>query len=189
MQGHLIASALRGSLNGRPVSKMCDVRATGVSPSVRKTKAECHQKTETFATSWLGLEHGVSSRSPARSHPSMCRRSSSSRAFRSWSVSSLMGSEGPSAIFLADEHIRMEPGAFIPAHLHKKAAEVLCILDGDFINENKAYGSGDFLHSKPGTVHGPHTTKRGCSLLALYTANTGEADPNDFFLAEAAKRS
>ena len=61
---------------------------------------------------------------------------------------------GPSMIL-----IRMEPGAFIPAHLHKKAAEVLCILDGDFINENKAYGSGDFLHSKPGNVHGPHTTK------------------------------
>jgi len=79
--------------------------------------------------------------------------------------------------------------AFIPAHLHKKAAEVLCILEGDFINENETYGSGDFLHSKPGTVHGPHTTKKGCSLLALYTANTGEPDPNDFFLAEGAKRS
>jgi quercetin dioxygenase-like cupin family protein len=91
---------------------------------------------------------------------------------------------GPSII-----HIRMEPGATIPPHLHKKAAEVLCILDGDFINENKAYGSGDFLHSKPGTVHGPHTTKKGCSLLALYTANTGEADPSDFFLADSAKRS
>jgi quercetin dioxygenase-like cupin family protein len=89
---------------------------------------------------------------------------------------------GPSMI-----HIRMEPGAFIPAHLHKKATEVLFILDGDFINENKPYGSGDLLHSKPGTVHGPHTTKKGCSFLALYTANTGEADPSDFFLAEAAK--
>jgi anti-sigma factor ChrR (cupin superfamily) len=51
-------------------------------------------------------------------------------------------------------HSRRLPG------VHKKAAEVLCILDGDFINENKAYGSGDFLHSKPGTVHGPHTTKK-----------------------------
>jgi len=25
--------------------------------------------------------------------------------------------------------------------------------------------------------------------VVLYTANTGEADPNDFFLAEAAKHS
>ena len=64
-----------------------------------------------------------------------------------------------------------------------------CILEGDFINENKTYGSGDFLHSKPGTVHGPHTTKRGCSILVLYSANTGEPDPNDFFLADVAKRS
>lgn len=91
---------------------------------------------------------------------------------------------GPSMI-----HIRMEPGAFVPPHLHKKATEVLCILDGDFINEGKSYGSGEFLHTKPGTVHGPHTTKKGCSFLALYTANKGEADLNDFFLAEAAKHS
>ena len=90
---------------------------------------------------------------------------------------------GPSII-----HIRMEPGAFVPPHLHKKASETLVILDGDFINENMPYGSGEFLHTKPGTVHGPHTTKKGCSFLAMYTANTGEADPNDFFLAEAAKR-
>ena len=90
---------------------------------------------------------------------------------------------GPSII-----HIRMEPGAFVPPHLHKKASETLVILDGDFINENTPYGSGEFLHTKPGTVHGPHTTKKGCSFLAMYTANTGEADPNDFFLAEAAKR-
>ena len=89
---------------------------------------------------------------------------------------------GPSII-----HIRMEPGAFVPPHLHKKASETLVILDGDFVNENKTYGSGDFLHSKPGTVHGPHTTKKGCSFVALYTANSGEADPTDFFLAEAAK--
>ena len=90
---------------------------------------------------------------------------------------------GPSMIL-----IRMEAGAFIPPHLHKKAAEVLCILDGDFTNENKTYGTGDFLHTKPGTVHGPHTTKKGCSLLVLYTANAGEPDPNDFFLAESAKQ-
>src|SRR5579864_4499102 len=76
---------------------------------------------------------------------------------------------GPSMI-----HIRMEPGAFIPAHKDKKTTEVLCILDGDFINENKTYGSGDFLHSKPGTVHRPHTTKKGCSFLAIASLVYGE---------------
>lgn len=81
-------------------------------------------------------------------------------------------------------HIRMEPGAYVPPHLHKKAAEVLTILEGDFVNENTSYGPGEFLQTKPGTVHGPHTTKKGCSFLAMYTSNTGEADPNDFFLAE-----
>jgi anti-sigma factor ChrR (cupin superfamily) len=90
---------------------------------------------------------------------------------------------GPSMILL-----RMQPGAVIPPHLHKKAAEVLCILDGDFINENKTYGPREFLHTRPGTIHGPHTTKDGCLLLVLYTANAGEPDPNDFFLADAAKR-
>ena len=86
-------------------------------------------------------------------------------------------------------HIRMEPGSHIPAHLHKKATEVLTILEGDFVNENTSHGAGEFLHTKPGTVHGPHRTKKGCSFLAMYTSNTGEADPSDFFLAEAAKQT
>jgi len=34
-------------------------------------------------------------------------------------------------------HIRREPHAFIATHLHKKGTEVLRILDGDFINENR----------------------------------------------------
>jgi len=72
---------------------------------------------------------------------------------------------GPSMI-----HIRMEPGAFIPAHLHKKAAEVLCILDGDFINENKAYGSGS-PHDKKGLftsslVYSEHGRGRSERLLS-----------------------
>jgi quercetin dioxygenase-like cupin family protein len=83
-------------------------------------------------------------------------------------------------------HLRMEPGSSIPAHLHKKATEVLCVLDGDFINENVPYGPGDFMHSTPGMVHGPHRTKNGCTVLVLWTA-AGEADPNDFYLAEASK--
>src|SRR5258708_12681410 len=57
---------------------------------------------------------------------------------------------GPSMI-----HIRMEPGAVIPAHLHKKAAEVLSILDVDFINKNKPYASGNFLHPNTHTIHTP----------------------------------
>ena len=85
-------------------------------------------------------------------------------------------------------NVRMEPGACIPAHAHRKSTEVICILDGDFINENTPapYGPGNSLHVKAGTVHGPHRTKNGCSLLVLWTA-AAEADPDDFVIAEAAK--
>ena len=34
-------------------------------------------------------------------------------------------------------HLVMKPGAVIPAHVHKKVAEVLYIVEGDFINEGK----------------------------------------------------
>lgn len=87
---------------------------------------------------------------------------------------------GPLMLFL-----RMEPGSYIPAHFHKKSTEVLCILDGDFINEDVAtpYVAGDSLHCKPGTVHGPHRTQNGCSILVLWTQAGVEGDADDFYLA------
>jgi quercetin dioxygenase-like cupin family protein len=54
-------------------------------------------------------------------------------------------------------HLVMKPGSSIPAHVHKGVAEVLYIVEGDFINEGKSYAPGTSLQIKAGTAHGPHS--------------------------------
>jgi len=65
----------------------------------------------------------------------------------------------------------MEPGSVIPAHLHAGVAEVLYVIEGDFINEGKQHLPGTSLHVKAGGLHGPHTTEKGCKVLVLWTAH------------------
>jgi quercetin dioxygenase-like cupin family protein len=60
-------------------------------------------------------------------------------------------------------HLVMKPGSVIPAHIHGGVAEVLYVMEGDFINEGKQHLPGTSLHVKPGQVHGPHTTKRAAT--------------------------
>src|SRR5215471_14181053 len=82
-------------------------------------------------------------------------------------------------------HVGMNPGAVIPAHLHKGMAEALYVAEGDFTNEGKQYQAGTSLHFKAGKAHGPHSTKNGCKLLVLWTERTSKeaADLSDFTLA------
>jgi len=81
-------------------------------------------------------------------------------------------------------HLSMQPGSSIPAHIHEGVAEVLYVVEGDFVNEGKSYGPGDSLHIKEGHVHGPHSTRNGCKLLVLWTEPSRNATPNlgDFVL-------
>ena len=72
-------------------------------------------------------------------------------------------------------HLVMKPGAVIPAHVHKNVAEVLYIVEGDFINEGKQYEAGTLLHIKAGQAHGPHGTTNGCKLLVLWSEPRVEA--------------
>jgi hypothetical protein len=65
--------------------------------------------------------------------------------------------------------MKMEPGSEIPRHMHEKTTETSYVLDGDFINEGFAYHTGTEFNIKPYTVHGPHTTKHGCSLLVTFS--------------------
>ena len=85
-------------------------------------------------------------------------------------------------------HIVMKPGSVIPAHKHEGMAEALYVMEGDFINEGKEYPAGTSLHVKAGKQHGPHSTKKGCSVLVLWTdkAATQEADLSDFVIAKGA---
>ncbi len=85
-------------------------------------------------------------------------------------------------------HIVMKPGSIIPAHKHEKMAEALYVMEGDFINEGKEYPPGTSLHVKAGKQHGPHSTKKGCTVLVLWTdkSATHDADLSDFEIAQHA---
>jgi quercetin dioxygenase-like cupin family protein len=85
-------------------------------------------------------------------------------------------------------HLEMSPGSVIPAHTHENVAEVLYVIEGDFINEGKRYDAGTSLHVKAGKPHGPHSTEKGCKVLVLWTdkAATQDANLDDFHLYKAA---
>lgn len=65
---------------------------------------------------------------------------------------------------------RMRAGATIPAHWHSKADETVYVLSGDFIEDGVAYGPGHYFIGAARTVHGPHSTKTGCTLLTHFSA-------------------
>jgi hypothetical protein len=67
-------------------------------------------------------------------------------------------------------------------------AEVLYVVDGDFISESKQNLPGTLLHVKSGGLHGPHTTERAARFALPWTAHsaTQEANLVDFNVAKAA---
>src|SRR4051812_39256211 len=65
---------------------------------------------------------------------------------------------------------RMRAGAVIPAHWHSKADETVYVLSGDFVEDGVAYGPGNYFVGTARTVHGPHSTTTGCSLLTHFSA-------------------
>ena len=79
--------------------------------------------------------------------------------------------------------IVMAPGSHIPAHYHKKGAEAHYVLSGEMIENGQPLGPGTFLTHTANTVHGPHETKTGCSILTFQEAYVDPADP-DFYIAE-----
>jgi len=83
-------------------------------------------------------------------------------------------------------HLTMKPGSSIPTHVHEGVAEVLYVVEGEFINEGKRHAPGTSLHVKAGKVHGPHSTETGCALLVLWTDKAATADANldDFKMPE-----
>jgi hypothetical protein len=73
-------------------------------------------------------------------------------------------------------------------HTHDEVAEVLYVIEGDFINEGKQHSAGTSLHVKAGKSHGPHSTEKGCTILVLWTdkAATQDANLDDFHVIKAA---
>jgi quercetin dioxygenase-like cupin family protein len=79
--------------------------------------------------------------------------------------------------------IEIHPGATIPAHFHKNGSEAHYVLSGDFINEGETHGAGAFITHPVGAIHGPHSSRTGCSVLTIQSAFVDPANP-DFHLAE-----
>ena len=65
--------------------------------------------------------------------------------------------------------LMMEPGSEIPRHLHERTTEMSYVLDGDFISDGISYPKGTEFNIKPNTIHGPQTTKTGCSVLITFS--------------------
>ncbi len=57
----------------------------------------------------------------------------------------------------------------VTRHLHERTNETAYVLEGEFINEGIAYPVGTEWNVKPFPVHGPHTTKTGCSVLLTFS--------------------
>ncbi len=59
--------------------------------------------------------------------------------------------------------LRAEPGAHYPLHRHATTEEIF-MLEGDLIIGDEVFGPGDYIHSRPGSSHAPHT-RGGCKFF------------------------
>jgi quercetin dioxygenase-like cupin family protein len=91
---------------------------------------------------------------------------------------------GPVMLYLV-----MKPASVIPAHFHEGVAEVLYVVEGDFINEDKQHLPGTSLHVKAGQLHGPHSTEKRCKVLVFWAdkAATKDANLDDFNIPEGSR--
>jgi len=62
--------------------------------------------------------------------------------------------------------MRIEPGAFSPAHAHDEQEEVY-VLAGSFYDEEQSYQPGDYILRPAGAVH-TAGSESGCELLLIY---------------------
>jgi len=62
--------------------------------------------------------------------------------------------------------MRVEPGAFSPAHAHDEQEEVY-VLAGSFYDDVRTYRPGDYILRPAGAVH-TAGSESGCELLLIY---------------------
>lgn len=74
--------------------------------------------------------------------------------------------------------IRIEPGARIPAHFHKRGAEAHFVVEGDFVENGVAFDPGAYFTHPANAVHGPHESRGGCWVLTVQEAFVDPADPD-----------
>jgi anti-sigma factor ChrR (cupin superfamily) len=69
---------------------------------------------------------------------------------------------------------KLEPGAHYPAHKHLDAEEVY-VLSGDLHIGDRVLKAGDFHHADAGTAHDVNFSEQGCTILAILSARTLQA--------------
>lgn len=62
--------------------------------------------------------------------------------------------------------VQMDPGSAFPSHRHTEVEE-LYMLQGDIQVAGQRFGAGDYCRAEAGSLHGIHTTQRGCLFLAV----------------------
>jgi quercetin dioxygenase-like cupin family protein len=75
--------------------------------------------------------------------------------------------EAPGAMIVLT---RLEPGAAIPEHWHSQADETVYVLEGEFIENASCHGPGSLFVARAGSLHGPHRSETGCTVLTQFTA-------------------
>ncbi len=72
--------------------------------------------------------------------------------------------------------VHLSPGCRIPAHRHRKGAEMHYVLEGDLIDAGRPFGPGAFLTHAAGQTHGPHESKQGARILTVQTWQSQDGD-------------
>jgi quercetin dioxygenase-like cupin family protein len=51
---------------------------------------------------------------------------------------------------------RFRSGITVPAHVHPAADEWVCVISGEWVEDDRTYGPGSILQAPRGVPHGPH---------------------------------
>ncbi len=72
--------------------------------------------------------------------------------------------------------VHLPRGGRIPAHRHRKGAEMHYVLEGDLVDAGRALGPGAFLTHAAGQVHGPHESRGGAKVLTVQQWQSRDGD-------------
>jgi quercetin dioxygenase-like cupin family protein len=72
--------------------------------------------------------------------------------------------------------VHLPPGGRIPAHLHRKGAEMHYVLEGDLVDAGRTLGQGAFLTHPAGQAHGPHESRSGAKVLTVQQWQSRDGD-------------
>lgn len=63
--------------------------------------------------------------------------------------------------------MKVDPGAFSPLHAHEEVEQIY-VLEGNFYDQDKSYGPGEFIVRAPGAMHSAGSDE-GALVLLFYS--------------------